>query len=125
MNKIISVVFLLVASVCLAIPALCDDKVSSQAAWQLIDTGAQVIDVRTPEEFAAGHLPMARNIDYEDILSHLNELDSDKSKTIVVYCASGRRAGKAKKALESVGYTRVVNAGGYDELYEARPTHGH
>ena len=40
----------------------------------------------------------------------------DKAKPVVVYCAKGGRAQKAKEALEAAGYTHVVNGGGYDDL---------
>lgn len=120
MNKIFTGFLILVIALCLTTPAFSDDPVSPQAAWNLINAGAEVVDVRTPEEFAAGHLAMAKNIDYEEILSHLKELNSDKSKPIVLYCGSGFRAGKAQKALQTAGYTSVVNAGGYDELQEVK-----
>jgi phage shock protein E len=86
----------------------------------LISKGAVVIDVRTPEEFAAGHLPNATNIAVQDFGSHLDDVDklvaSDHSRAIVVYCAAGSRAAKAKAQLEAAGYSHVVNGGGYDDL---------
>jgi phage shock protein E len=50
------------------------------------------------------------------MLLALKLTSGDKSKPIVVYCAAGSRAAKAKRTLESAGYTQVVNGGGLDEL---------
>jgi phage shock protein E len=90
------------------------------AARALISSGAVVIDVRTPDEFAGGHLPTATNIAVAEIGDHLADVDKlvggDKSRGIVLYCAAGSRAAKAKKILEEAGYQRVVNGGGYDDL---------
>jgi phage shock protein E len=80
-----------------------------------------LLDVRTPEEFEKGHLKGSVLIPYDEIDARVSELGSDKTKTIVVYCASGRRAGKAAASLRTLGFTSVVNAGGYDELLEPAP----
>lgn len=91
-----------------------------QAARTLIAKGAVVLDVRTPEEFASGHLPTATNIPVQDVPARITDIDKltggDKAKPIVTYCASGARSAKAKEALEAAGYTNVVNGGGYDDL---------
>lgn len=82
---------------------------------QLLDGGALVVDVRTPAEFASGHHPRAVNIPVDQVESRVNEF-GDKSKPVVVYCASGSRSSYAKRTLESLGYTSVTNAGGYRDL---------
>lgn len=93
-----------------------------EAARKLIAAGAVVVDVRTTDEFADEHLPAATNIPVQELGTRMTEVDklvgSDKSRPIVVYCASGRRAGKAKAQLEAAGYTHVVNGGGFDDLRE-------
>ncbi len=90
------------------------------AARALIAQGAVVIDVRTADEFATAHLPSATNITVAEIGEHLAEVDrlvgGDKARPIVVYCAAGSRAARAKKVLDAAGYQRVVNGGGYDDL---------
>ncbi|MEO9160046.1 MAG: rhodanese-like domain-containing protein [Kofleriaceae bacterium] len=95
-------------------------KQDPAAARALIAHGAVVIDVRTPEEFADGHLPTATDIAVEHFGDHLAEVDKlvggDKSRGIVVYCAAGSRAARAKKILDDAGYQHVVNGGGYDDL---------
>ena len=66
-----------------------------------------IIDVRRPDEFAAGHVPGATNIPHTEIAARLDELGNDKREEVVVYCESGRRAAIAKDILEKAGFTRV------------------
>ena len=91
-----------------------------EAARKLIAAGAAVVDVRTPEEYAEGHVPSAPNIPVDTVADHLADFEKlvggDKSKPLVVYCLSGSRSGKAKATLEAAGFTNVVNGGGYDDL---------
>ena len=81
-----------------------------------IDDGARVVDVRTPEEFDAGHLDGAVNIDYQaaDFAELVGELPKDVP--YVVYCASGRRATGAVEQMRDLGFTDVANGGGYADL---------
>lgn len=81
----------------------------------LLDGKATVVDVRTPAEFAAGHHPRAKNIPVDEVQSRIAEF-GDKSKPVVVYCASGNRSGRAKQVLLAAGYKDVTNAGGYHDL---------
>jgi phage shock protein E len=69
------------------------------------------IDVRTAEEYAAGHVGQAVNIPYEEIGGRIGEVTRDKDAVIYVYCRSGRRSGIAKQALDGAGFTHVINAG--------------
>lgn len=87
-------------------------------AKQLIAQGVTVLDVRTPDEFNDGHLPQATNnpIQSFDVTAVDKLVGGDKTKPVVVYCAKGGRAQKAKNQLEAAGYTHVVNGGGYDDL---------
>jgi phage shock protein E len=86
------------------------------AAKQLIASGATVVDVRTAEEVEDGALPGAKHIPIDELDARMADVGTDKTKPVVVYCASGGRAGKAKAKLEAAGYTHVVNGGGYDDL---------
>jgi rhodanese-related sulfurtransferase len=90
--------------------------IEPSAAQDLIAEGAEVIDVRTPEEFAAGHLPGAVNVDYQatDFADQVDALPRDSS--YVVYCASGNRATGAVEQMRALGFTDVVNGGGYEDL---------
>jgi phage shock protein E len=79
-----------------------------------------IIDVRTPAEFAAGHIDGAVNIPYEGIAQGIGALkDLSKDSAILLYCQSGRRAGVAKATLEHQGYTKVINGGGIAALEKA------
>lgn len=89
-------------------------------ARELAAQGAPVIDVRTQEEWDAGHLEKAKLIPVADLQGRLAEVDaltgSDKSKPIVVVCRSGGRAEKAKAMLLAAGYSNVVNGGRWENL---------
>ncbi len=69
-----------------------------------------VIDARTPQEYAAGHVPGAVNIPYDQVAAHLGEIPKDED--VVVYCHSGRRAGLAAETLEKAGYKRLLHLQG-------------
>ena len=73
---------------------------------------AAVIDVRTPDEVAAGHLHGSINIDIQgpDFEAQMNELD--KSANYVVYCRSGNRAGQAIEWMTQNGFTGTLPNGG-------------
>jgi phage shock protein E len=78
-----------------------------------------VIDVRTPEEFAAGHLATALNIpveadDFEDRIAEL-----DPSDAYLLYCRSGRRSAMAADIMAQAGFSDIVDAGGMDPLVAA------
>jgi phage shock protein E len=76
------------------------------------------IDVRTSEEYEGAHLEGAMNIEFTDILAGVGEAGIDKDAEIQLYCGSGRRAGIALEALESAGFTNVVNRGGFSDLID-------
>lgn len=78
------------------------------------------IDVRTQEEFDAGHVPEAILIPYDDIAQKISKVTKDKSADIRVYCKVGGRAGIAKKSLEKLGYKNVTNEGGYQAIMKKR-----
>ncbi len=68
-----------------------------------------LVDVRTPEEYRSGHIPGAINIPVDTIGS--KPPTPQKDALIILYCRSGNRSGAAKKILEQLGYTRLVNFG--------------
>ncbi len=90
-------------------------------AWQMIEKGAMVLDVRTPEEFAAGHLANAVNIPYEIVADEFAKRGIAKDTPVVVYCRSGRRSGIAIESLSAAGYTQTYNGGGYEQLMDTQP----
>ena len=76
------------------------------------ETGYIILDVRRPDEFAAGHIPNAINVPNESIgTSEISELP-DKNQLILVYCRSGRRSKEASEKLVKLGYTNIVEFGG-------------
>ncbi len=79
-------------------------------AHQSVDAGALLLDVRTPEEFAASHISNAVNIPVHELTMRHSELGS-KDRRIVVYCRSGARSTRAARILRDVGYTAVRDLG--------------
>ena len=76
------------------------------------ETGYIILDVRRPDEFAAGHIPKAINVPNETIgPAEIPELP-DKNQLIMVYCRSGRRSKEASEKLVKLGYTNIVEFGG-------------
>ena len=78
------------------------DRISAEEGKQRAASGALVVDVRTPSEFGAGHLPDAVNIPVGELTSRLSELPKDRA--LVLYCASGARSGRAAAFLRNAGY---------------------
>lgn len=66
-----------------------------------------VLDVRTPEEFADGHITGALNIAHDEIAARVAELPADRGTEIVVHCRSGKRAATAEATLAELGFTNV------------------
>ncbi len=89
-------------------------KISPIEAKARIDSGDELIilDVRTQEEFNAGHIPGAILIPNETILSDKPELLPDLDAEILVYCRSGNRSAQAARKLIDMGYTKVYDFGG-------------
>lgn len=76
---------------------------------QLVSDGAMIVDVRSPAEFAQGHVDGAVNIPHTAVGASISRVARDKAQCIIVYCASGARSGAARGALQSAGYTNVTN----------------
>jgi len=75
----------------------------------------QIIDVRTPEEYAAGHVDGAINVPLATIQAG-DFSKIHKNASVKVYCRSGNRATEAKTLLEKSGYKEVANIGGLTDL---------
>jgi phage shock protein E len=80
----------------------------------LVSQGAQIIDVRTPAEFNAGHIHGSVNIPLQTISSQLKRIH--KGKAVITCCASGMRSASAKSILKASGYAKVHNGGGWMSL---------
>lgn len=84
-------------------------RVTGAEARQIVAGGGLLVDVRTEEEFADGHIEGARNIPVDRIRSEMGNLPKDKP--IVVYCAVGSRSAVAAATLHGAGY-QAKNLGG-------------
>jgi rhodanese-related sulfurtransferase len=118
----------LLATVALAAAATAGDAlrpVSQDALAAAMNEGDDapfVLDVRSPEEFVAGHVPGAVNVPYDQVATRLAEVPRDKD--VVLYCRSGRRAGIAAQVLAQNGYTRLQHLEGDMPAWiaQGRPT---
>lgn len=84
--------------------------IDGAAARRLVEGGATLVDVRTPGEFAEGHVDGAINVPVQDLEQRMAEL-GPKDKPIVVYCRSGVRSRSAARTLTNAGYVAVHNLG--------------
>jgi rhodanese-related sulfurtransferase len=79
-------------------------------ARKLVQDGARLVDVRSPAEFAAGHIDGALNIPVQELERRMAELEP-QNEPIVLYCRSGNRSRSASRLLKSAGYTAVSDLG--------------
>lgn len=95
-------------------------QVSQQALLDMQarkDASLMLLDVRTPTEYAAGHIPGAVNIPHDQIAAHLSEIP--KHDEVVLYCHSGRRAGLAAEVLAANGYKKLGHLTGDMQGWQA------
>jgi rhodanese-related sulfurtransferase len=85
-------------------------EVSPSQAKELIEAGAQLVDVRTDVEFGAGHIPGARHIQLADVQAEAANMD--RSTPVVLYCRSGERSGPAADAFAASGWDAHSIEGG-------------
>lgn len=76
--------------------------------------GAVIVDVRSSEEYAQGHIPEAVNVSADNIEAIISVIP-DKDTPIYTYCLSGSRSSRAARALKAMGYAHVVNIGGINK----------
>ena len=88
--------------------------ISAEEAKERLDSGDALVlvDVRTKEEFDAGHIESALLLPNEEILDSPPEILPDKNAEILIYCRSGNRSAQAAKKLVAMGYTNVYDFGG-------------
>lgn len=89
-------------------------QISAQEAKNLMDTEKNyiILDTRTQEEFAEGHIENAILIPHYEISEKAETLLTDKNQLILVYCRSGNRSKQASQALADLGYTNIKEFGG-------------
>lgn len=85
-------------------------KASPEQAQTLVSQGALLVDVRSPGEYADGHIEGAVNIPVGEVESRIGEF-GDKDASVVVYCRSGMRSASAKRTLIEHGWTDVHDLG--------------
>ena len=131
MKKLLTAIAVIPVGVALlvyALPvlALQADDIAADEVQRQIEEGAPpfILDVRTAEEYAEGHLPGAVNISHDQLGDRLDELDIDLGAMVVVYCGSGRRAGIAQELLGGAGFTNLRDLEGHWREWKAagRPT---
>ena len=82
-----------------------ESMTNAEFATIIADTTVQLVDVRTPAEFAAGHIPTAKNIDVRgENFDKEADQQLDKSRPVALYCRSGARSKTAAQALAAKGY---------------------
>lgn len=84
----------------------------SPADLNSVNKDIVLIDVRTPEEFASGHLENAVNMNYFDSDFDVQLKTLDKNKTVYLYCKSGRRSANAAEKLEDMGFVKIYDLEG-------------
>ena len=97
---------------CQALPASEQIAADALAAQIVRGTAPLILDVRTAEEYAEGHIPGAVNIHFRDIPAQIERIRAFNSDTVIVYCERGVRAGIAEKALVEAGFSSVMQLAG-------------
>ena len=110
------------ATAAAAVPAGEVQLISATEAKALLDAppaGLVILDVRTPEEFASGHIEGATVLDFNSstFVDDLSKLD--RGVPYFVYCHSGNRSGKATQAMQQLGFTTVYNLDGGVTAWQA------
>jgi rhodanese-related sulfurtransferase len=103
-----------------ALSAPAPGVVDVQAARRLVAGGIKVVDVRTPAEFAAGHVPGAVNIPLEEVERRHAEI-GPPATPVLVYCRTGRRSGLAAQALRTRGFDRIYDLQAWDLWVKSEP----
>lgn len=114
-DHIFTVALVLLSGGFLLFPALVPrgKRASALQVTQLINRGkSTVVDVRSAEEFAAGHMRDAKNIPLADLAARIGELEKSKARSVVVVCQSGARSDKAVRQLAAAGFDDVVSLDG-------------
>jgi rhodanese-related sulfurtransferase len=95
-------------------------EVSPAEAAELIEAGAELIDVRRPYEFEGGRIAGARNVEMNELARHAEELPRDRP--VLLYCRSGNRSAMASEALRQAGFDAHHLTGGLEAwIADGRP----
>lgn len=96
-------------------------KVSQLQATQYMNQGKTLIlDVRSADEFATGHLPNAKNIPLAEINNRLKEIEKSKNAVVITVCATGVRSSNAVSVLNKAGFAQVFSLDGGTEAWKTQ-----
>lgn len=95
-------------------------EVDGPTARKLVAAGVKVIDVRTPAEFEAGHVPGAINIPHDQMAARHAEI-GPPSTPVLLYCKTGPRTKPATEALRAAGFTTIYDMKAYSRWVESEP----
>lgn len=113
-KRIFGFLFTLVMAICLLSGCAAQYKNVNANQFNRLSSqeDIQLVDVRTIEEYEAGHIKGAANINVQDssFRSEINKLD--KNKAVLVYCRSGKRSNDAAEIMKEAGFTKIVNLEG-------------
>ena len=116
LDHLLTVAIAVISGGALLVPALMPRgrQASPFQATQMINRGRStaVIDVRTADEYASGHLRDAKHVPLADLSKRIGELDKSKVKTVIVVCQTGARADKATRQLKAAGFEDVYTLEG-------------
>lgn len=88
-------------------------QIAVKDAHEYLRHGALIVDVRTPAEFSARHLPDAINLPLDRIETTLPPRVKDKAQPILLHCEAGMRSAAARRKLRAIGYVNAFNLGSY------------
>ena len=91
-----------------------EEKISAETAHEVMASNeVAVLDVRTPEEYAGGHVPGAQLLTLDTISAETAAaVVPDKEEPVLVYCRSGVRSAEAARKLAALGYRQIYDFGG-------------
>jgi rhodanese-related sulfurtransferase len=92
--------------------------VDGAQARRLVAKGVKVVDVRTPAEFAGGHVPGALNIPHDQMAARAGEI-GPPTTPVLLYCRTGRRTQVALEALRAKGFTEIYDMQAYEKWVES------
>jgi len=103
------------------VPANAGDSIAPSELADRIGTSNAplILDVRTPGEYAAGHIPGAVYIPHTELRDRLSEVISHQDREIVVHCQMGPRAGVAQSILSQAGFTQIRELEGHMRQWNA------
>lgn len=84
-------------------------EINKQQLDKMVERGAILLDVRSPQEFEEGHLEEAILVPEYEMKESIEDIVPDKLQTIIVYCSTGHRGQKAQTILQNLGYQQVYN----------------